>query len=87
MKKKIKPWSSNLKVYPVDNPINGPFRLVNIWTHIYLYWYILDVNFFIWASMKTVAWEIVAQIILRDCSREIEGKDSIYVILVKWEYM
>ena len=37
--------------------------------------------------MKTVVWEIVPQIILRDCSREIEGKDSIYVILVNWEYM
>ena len=33
--------------------------------------------------MRTIAWEIGPQIILQNCSREAEGKVSIYVILVK----
>ena len=37
--------------------------------------------------MRTVAWETVPQIALRNCSKEEERKDSIYVILVKGEYM
>ena len=37
--------------------------------------------------MRTVVWETVPQIALRNCSKEEEGKDSIYEILVKGEYM
>ena len=41
---------------------------------------------FIWARMRTVAWEPASQIALRNCL-EVKGKVSIYVILVKGEYM
>ena len=41
---------------------------------------------FIWARMRTVAWETAFQIALRNCL-EVGGKVSIYVILVKREYM
>ena len=37
--------------------------------------------------MRTAAWETAFQIALRNCSKEVVGKDSIYVILVKGEYM
>ena len=37
--------------------------------------------------MRTVAWETAPQIALRNCSKEVEGMDSIYVILVKGEYV
>ena len=37
--------------------------------------------------MRTAAWETATQIALRDCSKEVLGKDNIYVILVKGEYM
>ena len=37
--------------------------------------------------MRTTAWETVPQMALRNCSKEVGGKDSIYVILVKGEYM
>ena len=37
--------------------------------------------------MRTTAWETAPQIALRNCSKEVGGKDSIYVILVKGEYM
>ena len=37
--------------------------------------------------MRTVAQETVPQITLRNCSKEVGGKDSIYVILMKEEYM
>ena len=37
--------------------------------------------------MRTAAWETAPQIALRNCSKEVGGKDSIYVILVKGEYM
>ena len=36
--------------------------------------------------MRTIAWETVYQIALRNCSKEVERKVSIYVILVKTEY-
>ena len=36
---------------------------------------------------RTVAQETVPQIALRNCSKEAVGKASIYVILVKGEYM
>ena len=38
-------------------------------------------------EVKTAAQETVPQIALRICFKEIGGKDSIYVILVKEEYM
>ena len=37
--------------------------------------------------MRTIAWEAAFQIALRNCSKEVGGKVSIYVILVKGEYM
>ena len=37
--------------------------------------------------MRTIAWETASQIALRNCSKEVEGKVSIYVILVKGECM
>ena len=38
--------------------------------------------------MRTGAWETAPQIALRNCSKEVEGReDSVYVILVKGEYM
>ena len=37
--------------------------------------------------MRTIAQETVFQIALRNCSKEVGGKISIYVILVKEEYM
>ena len=37
--------------------------------------------------MKTVVRDTVPQIALRNCSKEVEGMDSIYVILVKGEYV
>ena len=40
-----------------------------------------------WGNMRTAAWETVPQITLRNCSKEVGGKDSIYVILVNEEYM
>ena len=42
---------------------------------------------FIGGKMRTIAQETVPQIALRICFKEIGGKDSIYVILVKEEYM
>ena len=42
---------------------------------------------FMWGNMRTAAWETVPQITLRNCSKEVGGKDSIYVILVNEEYM
>ena len=36
--------------------------------------------------MRTIAWETVCQIALRNCSKEVTGKVSIYVILMKGEY-
>ena len=41
---------------------------------------------FIWGNMRTEVWETGSQIALRSCSKEV-GKDSIYVILVKGQYM
>ena len=38
---------------------------------------------FIWGKLRTTAQETAAQIALRNCSKEIWGMDSIYVILVK----
>ena len=37
--------------------------------------------------MRTMARETAFQIALRNCSKEVAGKVSIYVILVKGEYM
>ena len=37
--------------------------------------------------MRTIAWETAPQIALRNCSKEVGEKVSIYVILVKGEYM
>ena len=36
--------------------------------------------------MRTAAREIVSQIALRNCSKDLGGKDSIYVTLEKGEY-
>ena len=37
--------------------------------------------------MRTIAWETAFQISLRNCSKEVVGKVSIYVIVVKGECM
>ena len=37
--------------------------------------------------MRTAAWETAPMIALRNCPKEVRGKASIYVILVKGEYM
>ena len=37
--------------------------------------------------MRTIAQETAPQITLRNCSKEVEGKVSICVILVKGKYM
>jgi len=42
---------------------------------------------FIWGKMRAAAWETAPQIALRNCSKEVGEKDSIYVTLVKWEHM
>ena len=47
----------------------------------------LKVVSFIWGKMRTAAQETAFQIALRNYSKEVGGKVSIYVILVKGEYM
>ena len=42
---------------------------------------------FIWSNMRTAARETASQIALRNCSKEVGGTISVYVILVKEEYM
>ena len=37
--------------------------------------------------MNSAAWEMAPQKALRNCSKEVRVKDSVYVILVKGEYM
>ena len=37
--------------------------------------------------MRAIAQEIASQIALRNCSKEVEGKVSVYVVLVKGEHM
>ena len=37
--------------------------------------------------MRPANWETAPQITLRNCSKEAAGEDSIYVILLKGEYM
>ena len=38
---------------------------------------------FVWGKMRTAAWETAPQIVLRNCSKEAEGKISEHVISVK----
>ena len=38
-------------------------------------------------KMRTIAHELAFQMALRNCSKEVGGKVSIYVILVKGEYV
>ena len=40
-----------------------------------------------WGKMRTAALEAAPQITLRNCSKEVEGKISICVILVKGKYV
>ena len=47
---------------------------------------VVELNF-IWGNMMTVTWETAPQATLRNCSKDIGGKERIYVILVKGEYM
>lgn len=42
---------------------------------------------FSWGKVWTIAWETVPQIAPRNCSKEVERKVSIHVILVRREYM
>ena len=41
---------------------------------------------FIWAKLRTVAWEIASQLVLRSFSEAVGGKVSRDMILVKGEY-
>ena len=41
---------------------------------------------FIWGNMRTAVRETEPQIVLRDCSKDVWGKESVYVILEKGEY-
>ena len=41
------------------------------------------VSCFIWSKMRTIAWEAAFQKALKYSSKEVGGKVSIYVILVK----
>ena len=41
---------------------------------------------FIWGKMGVAARETAPQIALRNCSKEVVGTDSIYVILANVEY-
>ena len=42
---------------------------------------------FIWGKIRTIAQETAFQIALRNCSKQAMGKVSLYMILVKQEYM
>ena len=42
---------------------------------------------FIWGKMWTIAWETVPQLAPRNCSKEVERKVSIHVVLVRRQYM
>ena len=42
---------------------------------------------FIWGKMRTIAQETASQLALSNCSKEVGVKVSIYVILVKGEYI
>ena len=42
---------------------------------------------FIGGKMRTIVWETDFQIALRYCSKEVEGKVSTFMILVKEEYI
>ena len=42
---------------------------------------------FIWGNMKTTAWETAPPIALRNCSKEVGGKVSVYVIVLNGEYI
>ena len=42
---------------------------------------------FIWGKMRTIVWETEFQIALRYYSKEVEGKVSMFMILVKEEYI
>ena len=42
---------------------------------------------FIWGNLKTATQKTAPQIALRNCSKEVVGKDSIYEISVKREYI
>ena len=42
---------------------------------------------FIWGKMRTIAWETASPIALRNCSKESGEEVSMYVILVKGEYI
>ena len=47
----------------------------------------VSLSCFLWGKMRTVAWETAPQRALRNCSKEVGEKDSMYVILVKGEYV
>ena len=42
---------------------------------------------FIWGKMSIAPQETAPKIALRNCSKEVRGRDSIYVILIKGECM
>ena len=42
---------------------------------------------FTWGKMRTIVWEAACQIALRNCSKKVDRKVSVYAILMKAEYM
>ena len=48
--------------------------------------YNMRVASFIWGEMRTIAQVTGSQITLKNCSKEVGGKDSMYVILVNMGY-
>ena len=46
----------------------------------------LRVANFAWGKMRTATWETALQVSLRNCSKEVEGGKSIYMIVVKGEF-
>ena len=47
---------------------------------------VVELNF-LWGNMMTATWETAPQVTLRNCSKDVGGKERIYVILVKGEYV
>ena len=64
-----------------------PLLSLNLTTRVGLKCTTWELQVFIWVKMRIIAWETVPQTALRNCSKEVGGKVSIYVILMKGEYM
>ena len=47
---------------------------------------VVELNY-IWGNMMTATWATAPQVTLRNCHKDLRGRERIYVILVKREYM